>query len=135
MEERGGATNKHTQLTHVKIKKERGGAHRIKKAARTVRFTLQRSRQLRQKFLPGCLKAAACYFRSVTECWCHIKKRGWRGGWSRVFCFWREPETICGHMKAAYITAVCAFRGRNMTSEREESSQAQPESTREDVVG
>lgn len=32
MEERGGATNKHTRLTHVKIKKkERGGAHRILK--------------------------------------------------------------------------------------------------------
>lgn len=59
MEERGGATNKHTQLTHVKIKKERGGAHRIKKAARTVRFTLQRAQAAQAKVSPGLSKSSS----------------------------------------------------------------------------
>lgn len=91
MQERGGATNKHTLLTHVKIKKERGGAHRIKKKKKKKQRALYGShfnvrRQFRQKFLPVCLKAAACYFRSVTGYWCHIKKRG-GGGRSPVFCF------------------------------------------------
>lgn len=56
-------------------------------------------------------------------------------GWSPVFCFWREPERICGHVKRVYITADCGVCGRNMTSEREESSHALPAPTQEDVVG
>lgn len=95
MEERGGATNKHTRLTHVKIKKkERGGALRILKKRKKEGKKAARSGLFRQKFLPVCLKAAACYFRSVTGCWCHIKQRG-GGGRSPVFCFWRGRVVTC----------------------------------------
>lgn len=125
MEERGGATNKHTLLTHVKIKKERGGAHRIKKkkkekkAARSGLFARQRAVQA--KVSPGLIKSSSLLLQIRDWMLVPHKEKGWRREVAGLLLLEGAGEDVWSRENSLYHSCLCVC-GRNMTPEREESS-------------
>lgn len=124
MEERGGATNKHTLLTHVKIKKERGGTHRIKKeeaAASSVLFSRQRAPAVQAKVSPGLFKIRSLSLQIRDWMLVPHKEKGWRREVAGLLLLEGAGEDLWSHENSLYHSCLCVC-GRNMTHEREESS-------------